>query len=410
MTSNVFAEPGARPPRDIWRMYALRTLQSLWLPIPTQVLFFRSCGLTLAQIMLLKSALSISVMLLEVPTGYFADRYGRRLSIRFGGLFSLIASACYFLFPVFPGFLAAELLFGVGVSFISGADSAFVYDSLAEAGSTARYPRAESILSSLSGFAEAGGAIIGGLLAARSLLVPYYVQTVIYAVFIALSFRLSEPPRKTGIRSAPRLDALIEAFKISLVRRPHLRWLMLFLSLSSAGTFFTVWFGQSYFELIQLTPATIGLVWAALHITLGASSLLAAKLSRRLPPVKIMFGLAVSLALSFMLLGLFTAPWALVFLGVMYAVRGVRQPLARVWINELVDSAHRATILSINSFLFRIIFSTTAPLFGFIAEITSLSQTLVLIGALWLLCSLAALNAFHRSSDLWADAGAPVQN
>ena len=110
----------------------MKGLQSGWLHIVTLVIFLERHGLGAGDIFLLKAYLSLVTLLIELPTGIFADRYGRKLSLLIGGAASFTALATYACAESFSGFLAAELVLGVGTSFISGADSALLYDSLAD--------------------------------------------------------------------------------------------------------------------------------------------------------------------------------------------------------------------------------------------------------------------------------------
>ena len=100
------------------------------LAMPIIVIFFKENGLSLTQIMILQSVYSLTVALTEIPSGYFADFFGRKKSI----IISTILSFCGYLifsnYCSFEAFIIAEILIALGGSLMSGADSALMYDSL----------------------------------------------------------------------------------------------------------------------------------------------------------------------------------------------------------------------------------------------------------------------------------------
>jgi len=81
-------------------------------------------------VLIVEAAFSVTVMLMEVPSGYFADIYGRRLSMILGAVFFMLSMVAFSFADTFTGFFFAEILGGLGISFHSGANEALLYDSL----------------------------------------------------------------------------------------------------------------------------------------------------------------------------------------------------------------------------------------------------------------------------------------
>jgi MFS family permease len=100
--------------------------------VPVIVLFWQENGLNMSQIMILQSLFSLTVVFLEVPSGYFADIFGRKKTLILASLFMTVGIFTYSLGYNFYQFLVAEILWAFGISFISGTDSAFIYDTLKE--------------------------------------------------------------------------------------------------------------------------------------------------------------------------------------------------------------------------------------------------------------------------------------
>lgn len=115
---------------NIWKSYIFQILCGLFFSVPVMVLFWQDNGLSLTEIMILQSLFSITIVLLEVPTGYFADVFGRRKALIYSSLFSFFGFVIYSLSYNFYQFLLAEILLAFAISLTSGADSALLYDTL----------------------------------------------------------------------------------------------------------------------------------------------------------------------------------------------------------------------------------------------------------------------------------------
>src|SRR3989344_6835397 len=115
---------------NIWKMYLYTFFISLSFFTPVIVLFWQDNGLSLTKIMLLQSIFSIAVVVLEIPTGYFADVFTRKRALVIASFSVFFSMLVYGFSSNFYQFLIAEILWAVGMSFISGTDSAFIYDTL----------------------------------------------------------------------------------------------------------------------------------------------------------------------------------------------------------------------------------------------------------------------------------------
>src|SRR5438067_872584 len=118
---------------NVGRFYLYRFLVNLQLWLPIWVLYLqRQRGLTLGQVAALDAPFWLVNVLAQIPTGAFADRFGRKLSLLVGCLVLAAAYLAFGLASSFPVLLFSYLLWAVGLSFQSGADLAMLYDNLAE--------------------------------------------------------------------------------------------------------------------------------------------------------------------------------------------------------------------------------------------------------------------------------------
>jgi MFS family permease len=117
---------------NILKLYAIKIAKWFMLVMPVIVPFYESNGLTLQDIMILKAVYSVVIVVFEIPSGYLADVLGRKNTLIAGALLGTAGYVAYSFSFGFTGFLIAEIVLGAGQSMISGADSALLYDTLAE--------------------------------------------------------------------------------------------------------------------------------------------------------------------------------------------------------------------------------------------------------------------------------------
>lgn len=172
---------------NIRKFYVFSFLRELLFIIPVVVLFWQENGLSLTKIMILQAIYTLSIAIFEVPTGVFADKIGRKQSLSIGAFVLLIAAVVYSLGYNFWQFVIAEVVWGLGVTFASGADSAFVYDTLKQSKKEYDFKKIWGNSKSLEYFAAGTAAIIGGFVATYSLRLNW----VLVAVSMLLLFFVS---------------------------------------------------------------------------------------------------------------------------------------------------------------------------------------------------------------------------
>ena len=128
---------------NVWKLYVIKGLRWFLLTMPIIVIFFQDQGLSLFEIMILQSTYSIIVACMEIPSGFFADALGRKKSLIIGSFLSFFGFLIISLSFSFWQFILAQILLGIGQSFISGSDSALLYDTLISSKKTDNYDKIE---------------------------------------------------------------------------------------------------------------------------------------------------------------------------------------------------------------------------------------------------------------------------
>ncbi|MGF1489737.1 MAG: MFS transporter [Prochloraceae cyanobacterium] len=348
--------------------------------MPTIILFYQSHGVNLEQAVLLKTILSLSILLLEVPSGYLADLKGRKFCLVAGSGIWIVGWLFYCFGDSFAIFAVAEILSGIAGSLISGADTAIAYETLLLSNKESYYRSYQSRLVAIAGISEACCGLIGAAVAQINLSYPFYLQTVCLIIFFVITLTLIEPEVDRQIfknKPAISLKAIAsEAFR----HNDRLRWLIFLSSTFSMASFLIVWLSQGYFQQIDLPIAAMGITWAVFHFLMSLAGLYAVRLENTLGTKKAFLVLCLVLAFSYILLGSISSMVGIAAIALIYMVRGTVSPLVLNLINRAVPSNIRATVLSLNSFTFRLGFILIAPIIGAISSQYSLSLALLISG------------------------------
>ena len=385
MGVNLFRSVGS----NIWKLYVLKALEFAWFPIPVIILFYENHGLSFEQSLLLKTILSLSILVFEIPSGYFADIFGRKSCLVLGGFVWTLGLLFYCFQTSFTAFAIAEILSGLAGSLISGANTALGFDSLVMINQEQSYRYVEARLGAIAGITEAICGLIGGLVAAINLVYPFYLQTICILLYFLIALTLVEPnlhqvDNDTSSKRAINHREIWSAIRFSLLENKNVKWLIIFSSNFGIATFLAVWLSQADMQSRGLEVSSFGFAWAAFHLIMSFASLKSTSIENILGTKKVFLGLVLLLGLSYIFLGTVNQMWGIIFIALIYFSRGVRGPLILNHINQNLPSSIRATVLSIKSFIFRFGFIIIAPVIGWITDTYNLDIALFLVGFIFI--------------------------
>lgn len=346
--------------------------------MPIIVLFYEDNGLGLKEIFLLKSVYSIVLVILDIPTGYLADAWGRRNCLFTGCLLAFGGYICYSFSSALGAFFIAEILLGMGQSLVSGADSALLYDTMLANQRENEYLKYEGRVTMVGNFSEAFAGISGGLLAAYSLRLPFYAQVFIASIGIPASLFLIEHHIKTKIRNP--LANIWQIIRYSLVTNKKLCYDIMFSGVIGAATLTMAWFVQPLLMKIDLPTGLFGVVWTVLNLTVGIAALYSDRLNTLLGENRTYALILVFITGGYVAVSFNINYFCLFLLLLFYVVRGFATPILKGYINRQTFSEMRATVLSIRNFIIRLIFAVMAPFIGWLSDAWSLALALQITG------------------------------
>jgi MFS family permease len=386
---------------NIYYLYIIKTAKWFNLVMPTIVLFYQDTGMGMQEILFLKAIYSITIVIFEIPSGYCADVWGRKKSLIAGSILGALGFVIYSSNTLYLGFAVAEIILGLGHSFISGADSAMLYDTLKSEKKAASYLKHEGRITAGGNFAEALAGIAGGLLATVSLRAPFYAQAVVAASAIPAALLLKEPTIDTLKSQKRNIKELIGSVGHAVLHHPILPWVILFSAFTGTATLTFAWLVQPYFKVAGLPLAMYGVMWTLLNLSVGATGLYAYKLERKLGQKKSM-ALVVSLITGgYFLAGQYISLSTIAVLFFFYAVRGIATPILKEYINRYCESDVRATIFSVRNFIIRINFAVIGPCLGWVVDHYSLKTAFWVAGVIYLMAGSMSILAplFRRKAS-----------
>ncbi|MBN2166828.1 MAG: MFS transporter [Marinilabiliaceae bacterium] len=366
------------------------------LTVPILMLFYSDLGFSVEESFQLKAFYSISIVVFEIPSGYLADVIGRRKTLIIGSVLGTIGFAIYSAYTGYWAFLIAETTLGVGMSCISGADSALLYDSLKNTGKEKEYVKYEGRNFSIGNYSEALAGLLGGILAEVSLRFPFYFQTGIAFIAIPAAILLVEPPLQKNTQNVGLKD-ILKIVNYSLVKNKSLRWILVYSSVIGAATLTMAWVIQLYLANINFSEYKIGFTSMILNLIVGTTTLFAYKIERNLKHKTIVWLTTIILTGSFIITGFFESAFIVVVFILFYFSRGIATPVLKDFVNRTTTSDIRATVLSIRSLIIRALFAVIGPLFGWISDKFSMSGAFLFTGLFFMLITGSSILLFLKS-------------
>lgn len=353
--------------RQVQRTYLLLTLLTtlaasfIW---GINTLFLLDAGLSNTEAFAANAFFTVGQVLFEVPTGVVADTRGRRFSFLLGAGTLLLSTLLYFVMwqihAPLPGWAVASILLGLGFTFFSGATEAWLVDALAYTGFKGSLESIFGRAQTVGGAAMLVGSVAGGVIAqATDLGVPYLLRAAMLGVTLVIAVRFMHDLGFSPARDASPGAAVRNVVRGAVnggLRNPPVRWLMLAAPFSAGVGIYAFYALQPYLLELYGDKTAYGIAGLAAALIAGAQivgGLLVSRVRRlfsRRTHALILGGILnvvllvlIGLTGSFLVALVLLAAWALIF-----AFEG---PLRQAFINGIIPSDQRATVLSFDALM-----------------------------------------------------------
>lgn len=359
----------------------------------SQIYRIETVGLNPLQLVLVGTVLEASCFLFEIPTGIVADVYSRKLSITIGLVIIGIGFLLEGSVPVYITILISQVLWGVGYTFLSGADEAWIADEIGEDNLEKVYLRRAQIGQIFSLL----GIVISTAVGTFIINIPILIGGFL---FIALAMFLIKYMPETGFQPAPKDERdswrkMSETFKSGLlsIRKSSILITMLFITLLY-GLFSEgidrLW-NAHFIDNIKF-PTMINLssvVWfgvinaMAMILSIIAVEIIKRRMNKtgRLEKLWLLVGINAMLVLMIIAFG-FAGNFVAGFMTyiTLYILRTSNGPLYRAWLNQNIKSKVRATVLSTYGQIDAFGQIVGGPIIGYIALKGSISAAIIIAG------------------------------
>ena len=361
-------------------------------------LFLLDAGLSVTEAFAANAFFTLGQVLFEVPTGVVADLRGRRASYLLGSATLLASTLLYLLMwqthGPFWAWAVVSMLLGLGFSFFSGATEAWLVDGLNFTKYTGTLESAFAKGQIAGGVAMLTGAVAGGAIAeATSLGVPYILRAAMLGLTFLVALHsmhdIGFTPRRNVSAWKEMGNILRSSFDQGL-RNPPVRWLMLAAPFSGGVGMYAFYAMQPY--LLELygrrdSYSIAGLAAAVVAATQIIGGYMVVHLQRAFRRrTSFLFVGSVVSAAALALIGLVSSFWAaLILLAVWAMVFSALTPVRQAFLNGLIPSEERATVLSADNLLASSGGVVVQPGLGRVADAWSYSTSYVVGAGLELL-------------------------
>jgi MFS family permease len=327
-------------------------------------IFLLDAGLSNLEAFAANAFFTAGMVLFEVPTGIVADTLGRRMSYLLGTLTLSGSTLLYVLLwqtrAPFWQWAVVSTLIGLGFTFFSGAVEAWLVDALTATGFTGAMESVFGRGQIVIGAAMLGGSVAGGFIAQQTNLgVPFVLRGLILLVMFAVALRLMHDIGFTPQRGGRPLAEMRKVAAASIQygwRVPAVRWLMVEAMFVGGVGVYGFYALQPYLLELYGDPHAYQIAGLVAAIVAGAQILggvaapwIRGRFHRRTSALLATAGLSV---ITLALIGVIESFWAVIGLIVVWGLLfAAAMPIRQTYLNGLIPSQQRATVLSFDSLM-----------------------------------------------------------
>jgi len=335
-------------PRNVRLFYALAVAREFTPMLAVWVVYLTDFrGLTLTQVGIMEGLFWAVKLGLELPSGAFADRLGRRATFAIGIALEATGTLIFAFAGDFTLLVVSYVIWSSGLAFRSGNDEAYLYDTLSSGGREAEYSDRIGVYAALGTVSLLAGGIAGGVLAeVTTLQVAILAALVPFALAVPVLVLMEEPPRHRHVIDMGIVETLRTG--VSAVWNDAPLRSIVFLQVSLSGVFPAFFLlSQPFLDGHGVPLAIFGVLAIPVHLARTGAGLISGRLTRRIGlPSTLALAVAGAVA-GLTCLATIDHVGAFAGLAVAMAAVAIAMPAIGAYVNERTESHVRATVLSV---------------------------------------------------------------
>lgn len=366
------------------RLEAIVTSGFFAMPILT-IFFAEEIGMNLAQVGLSQAIFIITVIVLNIPTGWLADRFSHKWANVIGDLIAAGGFVYYSQATTFSDVVIAEIIVGVGMALTNGVDSSMVESYTKRLGLS--YRRIWARIGSLRTAMEIVGVTLGGLIGAHNPRLAIGLSGVMFLIGALLSLGLVDTTTRRAAQQHPLRD-MARIVRYALNGHAWLRWSIVSAAIARESTHALVWILTPLLIYVGVPLPLIGAAWA---INLGFAILgseIARRWRRRESDWQILAVSTMVFAVCAGTLSLWPSLITVILYGGFGWLRGWHAGTLQPLIQRHTPDGMKATVSSLAATIGHIVY---APIVWGTGALGDMSPQIALAGSLLLFTPLLAL-------------------
>ncbi|KHE71481.1 MFS transporter [Halobacillus sp. BBL2006] len=357
---------------NIYMLYFYIFFAQLFFDRALWVIYLGDKGMTFGQIGILEAFLHLAIVLFEVPTGMVADLYGRKISLMLGNFFSILYGLFMMISGSFSLFTLAFMSMGLMITFHSGAEQAFAYDTLKSEKRENDYTKVVGSMTALALLSLSLAKFLGGFLAEISWEWVYGSTIFTHVLALIPLFFMKEPERdKTENIDGRWYHQWVHQLKLGVRvwgRNPIIHKPVVLFILATSVMVIITFYGQEYFVSLGYSPVVVG----AIFTIEGLLGVIMAKIAYKVEERFKFFNLlhyGIGLYILFFTLFIFASDWAILLSFLFLAqLLSLFEPIFTTFVQDRLTSNVRSTFFSLIGVVESFVIMISFPLFGFAVE------------------------------------------
>lgn len=330
----------------------------------------------MTQVMLLQSIYSIGVIILDLPTGAFADRFGKKKSLMIGAFLWTVGMVWYGFSSNFWQFVCGELIVGTGSAFLSGADRAYIHGFLLSEHMEHKFKKVEGTARGVIQVAQAIGSLVGGLIGSISLGLTFITTGASTFASLLVASTFTTVTSSYAEKKNSFLHTISESIRL-IQRSNKLVWYTAFFACFNGLVFPLYFFSQPLMQTLNIPIVYFGVIYFMFNIFTALGSVLTDVFETRLKNTTFLI-MSVAVVLSVFIVSKSLSHVAFFLLWhIPFAMMFMNQTIITDMVLKIVPQEQAATILSFQSLVRRLLYAVVAPVLGIVYDAFGMQKALL---------------------------------